>query len=143
MTDTTAAAKAMERALGFLEAARIQEAERYATWWEAKDGLNFCSASDEEIALRAIVSALRSDRVRAMEPTPAMIDAGVAFALQVSLGGDYQWSQYVRDLYINMSAALTRTDDAGGFRVISDPTVPDGMAKIVHPDGRIQYLPFP
>lgn len=40
------------------------------------------------------------------EPTPAMIDAGVAFALCVSLGGDYRWSDYVRDLYKSMRAAM-------------------------------------
>lgn len=38
-------------------------------------------------------------------PTTAMIDAGVAFALNVSLGGDYTWSRYVADLYEHMTRA--------------------------------------
>ncbi len=37
------------------------------------------------------------------EPTTAMIDAGVAFALNVSLSGEYTWSQYVKDLYMHMN----------------------------------------
>lgn len=39
------------------------------------------------------------------EPTTAMIDAGVAFALNVSLSGEYRWSQYVSDLYKTMRRA--------------------------------------
>lgn len=54
---------------------------------------------------RALEAQLAEARGALEEPTPAMIDAGVAFALQVSLGGDYQWSQYVRDLFKNMAKA--------------------------------------
>jgi len=43
-----------------------------------------------------------------IEPTPAMIDAGVAFALCVKLGGDYRWSDYVADLWRTMDAARRR-----------------------------------
>lgn len=38
-------------------------------------------------------------------PSTAMIDAGVAFALNVKLGGDYTWSRYVADLYEHMTRA--------------------------------------
>ena len=41
------------------------------------------------------------------EPTRAMIDAGVAFALSVSLSGEYRWSQYVADLHKTMLTAAT------------------------------------
>jgi len=44
----------------------------------------------------------------AVEPTEAMIDAGVAFALQVSLGGEYRWSHYVADMWRTMDAARLR-----------------------------------
>ena len=40
-----------------------------------------------------------------MVPTGKMIDAGVEFALQVTISGDYNWSAYVRDLFVNMIAA--------------------------------------
>lgn len=47
------------------------------------------------------------------EPTAPMIDSGVAFALCVTLGGDYRWSEYVADLHRAMTdAALTPTGDA-------------------------------
>lgn len=53
-------------------------------------------------------NAARDDHFRDatnMVPTEQMIDAGVAFALQVTISGDYNWSAYVRDLFINMAAA--------------------------------------
>lgn len=40
-----------------------------------------------------------------IDPTEAMIDAGVAMALQVSVHGQGGWSNYVRDLYKQMVAA--------------------------------------
>ncbi len=48
------------------------------------------------------------------EPTEAMIDAGVAFALQVCLSSTYTWSDYVRDLYKNMRAAASIGKAQGG-----------------------------
>jgi hypothetical protein len=38
-------------------------------------------------------------------PTPAMIDAAVAFALNVQIHAGYGWSQYMRDLYETMVKA--------------------------------------
>lgn len=37
------------------------------------------------------------------EPTEAMVDAGVAMALQVSVHGEGGWSNYVRGLYKQMA----------------------------------------
>ncbi len=43
--------------------------------------------------------------------TEAMIDRGVAFALQVKIDGDYGWSEYVRDLYLRMQSASPHAVD--------------------------------
>lgn len=40
------------------------------------------------------------------EPTEAMLDSGVAFALNVTIGGDYRWTDYVRDKHKAMTTAL-------------------------------------
>lgn len=59
-----------------------------------------------DLALAAI-EALR-------EPTTAMLDCGVAFALQVSIGGDYRWTDYVGDKHRAMiDAALGIKTDLG------------------------------
>ena len=70
-----------------------------------------CAQSVQRLAhfgkqIDAILSAypLRDEA----EPTTAMIDAGVAFALNVSLSGEYRWSQYVADFYKTMRAAAIR-----------------------------------
>lgn len=39
-----------------------------------------------------------------IEPTAAMLDRAVAFALNVTLSGDYNWSAYMRDVYRTMLA---------------------------------------
>ena len=48
-------------------------------------------------------------------PTDAMLDRAVAFALNVQLGGEYGWTQYMRDLWARFidGAALAPTDAAG------------------------------
>lgn len=51
---------------------------------------------------------------KVIDPTPAMIDAGVAFALNVSLGGEYRWSDYIADLWKTMDAARMREDPPKG-----------------------------
>lgn len=38
-------------------------------------------------------------RVVPVQPTEAMLDRAVAFALNVSLSRDYNWSAYMRDLW--------------------------------------------
>lgn len=38
-------------------------------------------------------------------PSSAMLDRAVAFALNVTLSGDYGWSSYMRDLYARMLTA--------------------------------------
>lgn len=49
---------------------------------------------------RAAIEAMR-------EPTDAMIDSGVAFALNVSISRGYAWSEYVADKHQRMiDAAL-------------------------------------
>lgn len=44
------------------------------------------------------------------EPTAAMLDAAVAFALNVSVSGDYNWSAYMRDVWLKMLAAVSQSD---------------------------------
>ena len=43
-------------------------------------------------------------------PTPAMIDAAVAFALNVQVTGNNGWSHYMRDLYETMVNAAPEAD---------------------------------
>lgn len=45
-------------------------------------------------------------RIVPMEPSKAMLDRAVAFALNVSLGGSYGWTDYMRDLYARMLSAV-------------------------------------
>lgn len=52
---------------------------------------------------RAAIEAMR-------EPSEAMIDSGVAFALNVSLGGDYRWTDYVRDKHRAMIDAALKPE---------------------------------
>lgn len=40
-----------------------------------------------------------------VEPTPEMLDCAVSFALNVSLSGEYNWSAYMRDVWLRMTAA--------------------------------------
>lgn len=40
-----------------------------------------------------------------IEPTPAMLDVAVSHALMVSLSGDYNWSAYMRDVWLRMVSA--------------------------------------
>ena len=43
-----------------------------------------------------------------IEPTPEMLDVAVSFALNVSLSGDYNWSAYMRDIWLRMVAAAPK-----------------------------------
>ena len=43
-----------------------------------------------------------------IEPTPAMIDAFVSRALQVSISGEGGWSEYARNQWKQMLAAILR-----------------------------------
>lgn len=45
-------------------------------------------------------------RIVPMEPSKAMLDRAAAFALNVSLGGSYGWTDYMRDLYARMLSAV-------------------------------------
>lgn len=62
-----------------------------------------------------------------VEPTDAMVKAGVAFALKVSLGGDYRWQDFMRDLYHVMTSASSPEDQQ---KAAATPTIadPDGEA---------------
>jgi hypothetical protein len=46
-----------------------------------------------------------------VEPTPEILDRGVAFALNVTLSGDYTWSDYIADMYRHMLAAKENNHD--------------------------------
>lgn len=49
-----------------------------------------------------------------VEPTPAMLDVAVSFALNVSLSGEYNWSSYMRDVWLRMLAATPSAGSQGG-----------------------------
>jgi hypothetical protein len=63
---------------------------------------------DDTASVRAIARAA----IEAMrEPSVPMVDSGVAFALCVSLSGDYRWSDYVTDKHRAMiDAALSEVE---------------------------------
>jgi hypothetical protein len=42
------------------------------------------------------------------EPTEAMLDTAVAFALNVRISADYGWTPYMRDLWVRMIAAAPK-----------------------------------
>lgn len=50
-------------------------------------------------------AALGDGVVVPREPTPAMLDSAVAFALNVTISGKYNWSAYMRDVYRTMLRA--------------------------------------
>lgn len=50
-------------------------------------------------------------RLVPVEPTAEMLDVAVSHALMVSLGGDYNWSAYMRDVWGRMLAAAPSFDD--------------------------------
>lgn len=50
-----------------------------------------------------------------IEPTDAMVKAGIELAMRVKLGGDYTWAEYMRDIYRAMVSA--RPDDIAVERV--------------------------
>jgi len=47
-------------------------------------------------------------RVVPAEPSAAMIDAGVAMALQISVEGEGGWSKYIEALYKQLISAATQ-----------------------------------
>lgn len=44
----------------------------------------------------------------AREPSEAMLDVAVSFALCVQVSGEYRWSEYTRDMWKRMSAELAK-----------------------------------
>ncbi|MET3232260.1 UNVERIFIED_ORG: hypothetical protein ABIC54_004465 [Burkholderia sp. 1263] len=74
------------------------------------EALSFVEATMPEsvLALIAEVRALRETVSRdgwhlaPIEPTPAMLDTAVAFALNVAISSEYNWSAYMRDVWMNM-----------------------------------------
>jgi len=59
-----------------------------------------------------------------VEPTRAMLDVAGAYALNVSLCGDYNWSQYMRDVWQRMLAAAPKPEAADhsedALKMVSD-----------------------
>lgn len=71
---------------------KIEEVARAiyeATWgpnaWLAADGAEMDEAKAQA---RAAIEAMR-------EPTPGMVDSGVAFALNVTVSGEGGWTKYI------------------------------------------------
>lgn len=58
------------------------------------------------VAREAIVSALRVADKLTQEPSDAMVLAAVGHALRISVGGDYTWQHYMRDLWAIMREQL-------------------------------------
>jgi hypothetical protein len=63
-----------------------------------------------------------------VEPTPEMLDVAVSHALMVSLSGDYNWSAYMRDVWLRMISAAAPApaqmapdvcDTCGGHGVVT------------------------
>ena len=50
-------------------------------------------------------AAIAAVREAISEPTPAALDSAVAFALNVQISGDYNWSKYMADVWAKMLAA--------------------------------------
>lgn len=61
--------------------------------------------NDQEVIAESVLMAIRDC------PTPAMLHAAVKFAMGVSLGGDYNWHQYMSDLWrVFVDAAVAEHD---------------------------------
>lgn len=74
----------------------------------ANECLNLADSHRRQMLYSRLVEdsdALLAQPAPEVEPTAAMIDAAVAFALNVSLSSDYTWSQYMRDLWLTMAKA--------------------------------------
>jgi len=56
-------------------------------------------------ALSAAEAALAVVREALREPTEEMLDRAVSFALNVKIGGEYGWTQYMRDLWQHQMSA--------------------------------------
>lgn len=48
-----------------------------------------------------------------IEPTPEMLDVAVSHALMVSLSGNYNWSAYMRDVWLRMVSAAEQSAPVG------------------------------
>lgn len=85
-----------------------------------------------------------------IEPTAGMLDVAVSHALMVSLSGDYNWSAYMRDVWLRMLAAAPSApkaddSDAANYRwlreqhnnVNSDIGVYDGPNILATADGEL------
>ncbi|CEG08761.1 hypothetical protein BN961_02179 [Afipia felis] len=102
--DTLATYATMQEAASALEAANAEMRSLRSAYNDMNTG--FCEAVDDLAAAKDRITDL--ERLLAEEPTKAMVDAGVAFALNVTLSGEYRWSQYVADLFKTMRAAAIR-----------------------------------
>ena len=73
-------------------------------------------------------------RLVPVEPTAEMLDRAVAFALNVTLSGEYNWSAYMRDVWRTMLAAspAPAVDNAGWRPIASFPK--DGELYLVCDD---------
>ncbi len=68
---------------------------------------------------RAAIEAMR-------EPTPEMVRTTVDFMFTVSLGGNYRWTDYARDVHCCMiDAALTSHTDTPKPQPQTEPHNPD------------------
>jgi hypothetical protein len=54
----------------------------------------------------AILTGMRE--LLAREPSEAMLDVAVSFALCVQVSGEYRWSEYTRDMWKRMAAELAK-----------------------------------
>lgn len=69
--------------------------------------LDWCGETPEiwdshRIAADAALAVVRAELA---EPSEAMLDRGVSFALNVTISGEYGWTQYMRDLWSHQIAA--------------------------------------
>lgn len=78
----------------------IEDAD-YGAYVEYAD---YATLKDENAKLRAELERRAPDgwKLVPIEPTAGMLDVAVSHALMVSLSGDYNWSAYMRDVWLRM-----------------------------------------
>lgn len=70
-------------------------------FWRIEIG-GYCADFDHEQAARNFAAAIAAMRPESGEPTPAMVNRGVEFAIRAKLSGEYTWPDYIADLHRTM-----------------------------------------
>lgn len=83
--------------------------EAYGDLAKGEDGvyINYLVERDWEVwqARAALAATQAGSKLVPVEPTPAMLDVAVSFALNVQISRNYNWSAYMADVYRRMVSA--------------------------------------